>query len=57
MFKKVIFSEVCMYILSEISWGAWTVIIAVALIVIFIAAGAIKRIMYPEKKSKPWKTK
>ncbi len=37
-----------------ISGGAWAVIGAVALIVILVAAGAIKK-RYPEKKHKPWK--
>jgi hypothetical protein len=43
-----------MIILLKIGGTAWAGIVAVALVLILIAAGAIKK-MYPEKKSKPWK--
>ena len=43
-----------MFILLRISGGAWAGIAMVTLILILIAAGAIKK-MYPEKQHKPWK--
>ncbi|MGA2916148.1 MAG: hypothetical protein ABSE89_09010 [Sedimentisphaerales bacterium] len=44
-----------MFILLGIGKGAWAVIAVVTLIVILIAATAIKKKMYPEKMDKPWK--
>jgi len=44
-----------MFILLKIGGTGWVGIAVVALIVILVAAGVIKKKMYPEKKSKPWK--
>lgn len=43
-----------MFIILKISGMAWASIAVAALILILIAAGAIKKFS-PEKKNKPWK--
>ena len=43
-----------MSILLKIGGTAWAGIVVVALVLILVAAGAIKK-MYPEKTHKPWK--
>lgn len=43
-----------MFTLLKISGTVWAGIAVVALILILVAAGAIRK-MYPEKKGKPWK--
>jgi uncharacterized membrane protein len=44
-----------MSILLKIGGTAWAGIAMVAIILILVAAGVIKKKMYPEKQHKPWK--
>jgi uncharacterized membrane protein len=44
-----------MFILLKIGGTAWAGIAVVAIILILVAVGVIKKKMYPEKMHKPWK--